>query len=111
MMAAGTLFDLALKSTVIFGTGWLITAAMYRASSASRHAVWAAEAQSNLFDTPLPDDLPTDAAFDTAEPIRALFMGDAVQRAVAIHALSGERYYRQEPPARLWVLQFLSVNH
>jgi predicted CXXCH cytochrome family protein len=70
-------------------------------------AVWAAEAQANLFDTPLPDGIPTDLAFDTAESIRALFMGDAVQRAVAIHALSGERYYRQEPQARLWVVPFL----
>lgn len=70
-------------------------------------AVWAAAAQSSLFNTPWPDDLPPDPAFETAEVIRTLFMGDAVQRAVAIHALAGERYYRQEPAARLWVVPFL----
>jgi hypothetical protein len=37
-------------------------------------------------------------------------MGDAVQRAVAIHALSGERYYQQEPQARLWVVPFLLLS-
>lgn len=42
MMTAEALFDLALKSTAIFGLGWVVTAAMYRASAASRHAVWAA---------------------------------------------------------------------
>lgn len=70
-------------------------------------AVWAAEAQTALFDTPLPGDLPTDPAYETAESIRALLMGDAVQRAVAIHALTGERSYRQEPQGRLWVTPFL----
>ena len=42
MTAAESVFDLALKSTAIFGVGWVVTTAMYRASSASRHAVWAA---------------------------------------------------------------------
>jgi TonB family protein len=42
MMAAESVFDLALKSTAIFAAGWLVTTAMYRASAASRHAVWAA---------------------------------------------------------------------
>jgi TonB family protein len=42
MTAAELVFDLALKSTAIFGMGWLVTRAMFRASSASRHAVWAA---------------------------------------------------------------------
>lgn len=41
-MTAEWVFDLALKATAIFGMGWLVTSAMYRASSASRHAVWAA---------------------------------------------------------------------
>lgn len=42
MTAAESVFDLALKSTAIFGAGWVVTTTMYRASAASRHAVWAA---------------------------------------------------------------------
>jgi len=42
MIAAESVFDLALKSTAIFGVCWVVTTAMYRASAASRHAVWAA---------------------------------------------------------------------
>lgn len=42
MTAAESVFDLALKSTAIFGAGWVVTTAMHRASAASRHAVWAA---------------------------------------------------------------------
>lgn len=70
-------------------------------------AVWAAEAQSQLFQQPLPADLPADPAFGTAEAVRTLLMGDVVQRATAVAALSGERYYRQEADARLWVVPFL----
>lgn len=70
-------------------------------------AVWAAEAQANLFDQPLPDDLPDNANFETAETIRTLLMGDVVQRAVAIEALSSERTYREEAESQLWVVPFL----
>ena len=41
-MSPEFVFDLALKSTAIFVIGWVVTKVMYRASSASRHAVWAA---------------------------------------------------------------------
>jgi TonB family protein len=41
-MSPEFVFDLVVKSTVIFAIGWVATMAMYRASAASRHAVWAA---------------------------------------------------------------------
>jgi TonB family protein len=41
-MSPEFVFDLVLKSTVIFAIGWGVTMVMYRASAASRHAVWAA---------------------------------------------------------------------
>lgn len=41
-MSPEFVFDLLLKSTAIFAVGWAVTLAMGRASSASRHAVWAA---------------------------------------------------------------------
>jgi TonB family protein len=42
MTASDFVFDIVLKGTLVFAGGWVVTMAMYRASAASRHAVWAA---------------------------------------------------------------------
>jgi hypothetical protein len=70
-------------------------------------AVWAAETQADLFDAQPATALPDDPAFDTAEPIRALLMGDVVQRAVALNALAHERSYAETAESQLWVVPFL----
>jgi hypothetical protein len=70
-------------------------------------AVWAAQTQAELFDTQPTAPLPDDPAFDTAEPIRALLMGDVVQRATAVDALAHERSYAETAESRLWVAPFL----
>lgn len=41
-MTLDVALDLVLKATVLFAAGWVVTMGMWRASSASRHAVWAA---------------------------------------------------------------------
>ena len=70
-------------------------------------AVWAAQTVSEQWQQPAPEDLPTDNAFTTAEAIRTLLMGDVVQSAVAIDALSEGRDYLADPQARLWTTPFL----
>jgi hypothetical protein len=70
-------------------------------------AVWAAETQAELFDTQPTATLPDDPAFATAELIRALLMGDVVQRAVAVDALAHKRSYAETAESQLWVVPFL----
>ncbi len=70
-------------------------------------AVWAANSQAQLFGTQLSTPLPSDPAFETAESVRALLMGDAVQRAVVLHALAQERSYAETAESQLWVVPFL----
>ena len=70
-------------------------------------AVWAATAQAQMYDQPLPP-LPDDETFAlVAEPVRAFLAGDVVQRAVAISALTAEESYTPDPMTRLWVIPYL----
>lgn len=73
-------------------------------------AVWAAQSHAQLYNLPLSVPLPTDDAFQTAESIRALFMGDVVQRVVAVHALTDSYQYQLDPQAELWVVPFLLLT-
>ena len=70
-------------------------------------AVWAAESQAELFGTELTVAFPDDPVANTADPVRALLMGDVVQRAVALNALAHERSYTESAESRLWAVPFL----
>ena len=74
---------------------------------ADRSATWAARAAAEQYGHPVPADLPKDAAFATAECVRALFAGDAVERAVAADALTRDSSYTDAPAERLWTVPFL----
>ncbi len=70
-------------------------------------AVWAAQAQAERFGTQLAAQLPDDPAFAMAESIRALLMGDVVQRVVAVDTLAHERSYAETAESQLWAVPFL----
>lgn len=72
-------------------------------------AVWAATAHAEQYGLDAPS-LPEKSEFhEVAEPIRALLMGDVVQRAVAIDALTAVDSYTDDPVARLWAVPYLLI--
>ncbi|MCA9982378.1 MAG: hypothetical protein KDD89_16145, partial [Anaerolineales bacterium] len=72
-------------------------------------AVWAANAHAEQYGLNPPAPPPQAEFAEVAEPIRALLMGDVVQRAVAIDALTAVESYTDDPVARLWVVPYLLI--
>ena len=73
-------------------------------------APWAAETMAAQYNLPLPTDIPTDPVFVVAESVRTLLSGDALQRSVAVHSLTDEVSYTDDPLARLWGVPFLIIT-
>lgn len=74
-----------------------------------RTAAWAAREEARQYRKPEPTDLPGAREWETAEAIRALLAGDAVQRAVAIEALADSVAYARPAASRAWVAPFLML--
>ena len=75
-----------------------------------RTVAWAASETARQYGKAAPAGAPNDPAFRCAESVRALFAGDVVQRAVAIHSLTQEPSYTADPAARLWAVPFLLLS-